>query len=383
MANGCPLRDDIFMTYYLISHRMRTRAVLICFITCITSLSGVDSNGQEVPKAVKELVFEGAPFARQIMLSLPPEDNRANLERQQQDAPAEKRSDTGYLGGKVYVFVNGQQGFSAIDKAAMAFLVKNNLAHVEQFIRYEGQERGMVKVNALFYDDALKPLVVSPENRSAPFSGRFNIAMGKRELVSVDYVNNYDGTLPMTGAKTRYTALNFSYRIVPLIPTLPKLDVTFHGKAKGFLNPDTGRWELMDDVELSENLNAVLTTWIEQNVSTQDNPVSNSPTQNSPPPTESSEDLRRANLYAVSQAIQAAVHESEKLPRGFERANDLLARLKRIDTDKVPEDMKRAVADYIAALGGAIDARKDGRDPKSYDAATAEAKERVIAAMKW
>lgn len=104
--------------------------------------------------------------------------------------------------------------------------------------------------------------------------------------------------------------------------------------------------------------------------------------KNSASPNELSGNGRQAIIYAVAKDFAATLRESDKVPPGFGRAEDLLVRLKAIDISKAPEDMKRGVTDYIAALEGAIEAAKAGRETKSYDDAMTQAKQRIIAGAK-
>jgi hypothetical protein len=89
--------------------------------------------------------------------------------------------------------------------------------------------------------------------------------------------------------------------------------------------------------------------------------------------------VRQTHTRAVARDWSAAINESQKLPPGLGRAEDLLARLKRIDTGYAPDEFKHAIADYISALQGAFDASKGGRDTTQFDKAMAEARERMVA----
>jgi hypothetical protein len=92
--------------------------------------------------------------------------------------------------------------------------------------------------------------------------------------------------------------------------------------------------------------------------------------------------VRQTHTRAVARDWGVALRESEKVPSGLGRAEDLLARLKRIDTGYAPDELKRAIADYINALEGSLDAAKAGRDTTSYDEAMDQAKQRMVAAAK-
>jgi hypothetical protein len=58
-----------------------------------------------------------------------------------------------------------------------------------------------------------------------------------------NYTNAYKGEIPPVGVKTDFYAVTFSYRLKADFPGLPKCNTVFKGKAKAFLDPDTGVWE--------------------------------------------------------------------------------------------------------------------------------------------
>jgi hypothetical protein len=92
--------------------------------------------------------------------------------------------------------------------------------------------------------------------------------------------------------------------------------------------------------------------------------------------------VRQAHTRTVARDWSAALEESQKLPPGLGRAEDLLARLKRIDTGYAPDEFKHAITDYINALQGAIDAAKGGHNTTQFDKAMADARERMVAIAK-
>ena len=92
--------------------------------------------------------------------------------------------------------------------------------------------------------------------------------------------------------------------------------------------------------------------------------------------------VRQTHARDVDRAWRAALDASEKVPPGIGRAEDLLARLKRIDPGYAPDELKRAMADYIVALETDIDAFKAGRDIAPYDQALAQAQQKLAEASK-
>ncbi len=92
--------------------------------------------------------------------------------------------------------------------------------------------------------------------------------------------------------------------------------------------------------------------------------------------------VRQSNTSDVEQKWDAALRESQKLPPGFDRAENLLSRLKRIDTGYAPDELKRATTDYINALEGAIYAAKAGQSTVDFDLAMDRAKQRMVEIAK-
>ena len=88
--------------------------------------------------------------------------------------------------------------------------------------------------------------------------------------------------------------------------------------------------------------------------------------------------IRRTHARAVDREWHSALDAPKKLPRGIERADDFLARLKRIDLNYAPDEFKRAIADFIAALEADINALKAGQDIAPYDKALAQAQGNLV-----
>jgi hypothetical protein len=88
--------------------------------------------------------------------------------------------------------------------------------------------------------------------------------------------------------------------------------------------------------------------------------------------------IRQTHARAVDREWHSALDASKKLPLGIERADDFLARLKRIDLNYAPDEFKRAIADFIAALEADINALKAGQDIAPYDKALAQAQGNLV-----
>ena len=92
--------------------------------------------------------------------------------------------------------------------------------------------------------------------------------------------------------------------------------------------------------------------------------------------------VRQTHARAVAREWGAAIEQSEKLPLGMGRAEDMLSRFKHIDLGYSPDDLKQAIHDYIAAFQQSLDAAKAGQDISVPDKAMEEAKLRMVSAMK-
>lgn len=89
--------------------------------------------------------------------------------------------------------------------------------------------------------------------------------------------------------------------------------------------------------------------------------------------------VRVTHVRSLDQDLGTAWTESQKLPPGFARGEDFLRRLKAINTDHAPPELKQALLDYIAAYEKGLMAMEAGRDAPAESKAMAEARERMIA----
>jgi hypothetical protein len=89
--------------------------------------------------------------------------------------------------------------------------------------------------------------------------------------------------------------------------------------------------------------------------------------------------IRQNRVRSFDQQLGAAWHESQKLPPGFGRGEDFLARLKAIDTTSLPADLRQALSDYIAAFQAGVEAFMAGRDDPSSSKKMGEALQRIRA----
>ena len=86
---------------------------------------------------------------------------------------------------------------------------------------------------------------------------------------------------------------------------------------------------------------------------------------------------RNSHTQGLLRDMNAIVADQEKLPPGIPRAEEFLRRVKALDPGLAPTEVKQALRDYTAALEGSLEAMKAGRETTHYDAAMADAKQRL------
>ena len=92
--------------------------------------------------------------------------------------------------------------------------------------------------------------------------------------------------------------------------------------------------------------------------------------------------VHQARTRTVEVGFGAALHQLQESPPGPQRAKTFLARLKAINTDYAPAEVKQALQDYIAAVERSLDALTAGRDIAPYDPAIAEARQRLVDSVR-
>lgn len=70
---------------------------------------------------------------------------------------------------------------------------------------------------------------------------------------------------------------------------------------------------------------------------------------------------------AIDRELKVALDASHSQPPGIAQFEDLLARLKRIEPGRAPDEVKEALANYISALEADINAFKVGENLAPYD----------------
>jgi hypothetical protein len=92
--------------------------------------------------------------------------------------------------------------------------------------------------------------------------------------------------------------------------------------------------------------------------------------------------VRQMHTRDVAAEFVAANDQLQKSPPGVARAELFVKRLKAIDVEYAPPEMKQALQDYISGMEQGLEAMKAGRNTSQYDAEVADAKQRMIACVK-
>jgi hypothetical protein len=91
---------------------------------------------------------------------------------------------------------------------------------------------------------------------------------------------------------------------------------------------------------------------------------------------------RETHVHGILKDIGVAFEQSEKLPLGHARAEDVIRRLRAINTAYAPADMKQALQDYTNAFKRLLDATESGRDTAPDSNAMSEARAKMLAIDK-
>ncbi len=218
------------------------------------------TEASDIPKQIRDLVFINSKFSTPITKIIPYEDEPGMAEKI-------KRGEEESKSGKVVFYklalwnllrsgavVRGGPG---IDRAWLNFLIKNDYVRIEKVFIFE----------LLHYNDKIIPYILRKFYiHRIPFDSA-EILLASRKLKTIDYTNQYEGTLltlPGTGAKTQFYALTFSYTFEGKFSGLPNVNKIYKGKAKAVLDPDDGQWKLWGDIELEDSGSSEYSKLIEQ-----------------------------------------------------------------------------------------------------------------------
>ena len=92
--------------------------------------------------------------------------------------------------------------------------------------------------------------------------------------------------------------------------------------------------------------------------------------------------IRKNRIRDIDREIGAAFKDAQKLPPGHERGQDIVRRLKAINTGYAPPEMKHAVVDYVTAFQDALQATEAGHDVSPASKAMGDSRDRMIAIEK-
>jgi|GEM_PF-3222792 len=229
----------------------RIMFLLMIFLVILGSF-GISANieASDIPKQIRDLVFVNSKFSKPISKIIPLEDEPGKAEkirREEQKADQERG-----LVPRIIIWDLNLKHFH--DKDFLNFLLAHDYVRIEAFTLYIKREKQDPEVRLFYYNDKLKPYILRQSERGSvtdtlldhfrdmPINSS-EILLASRKLKSIDYTNQYEGTILATGAKTKFYALTFSYVLEEKLPKLPKINKVFHGKAKAYLDPDDGQWK--------------------------------------------------------------------------------------------------------------------------------------------
>jgi hypothetical protein len=92
--------------------------------------------------------------------------------------------------------------------------------------------------------------------------------------------------------------------------------------------------------------------------------------------------IHKNHIRDIDRDIGAAFEDAQKLPPGHERGQDIVRRLKAINMDYAPPEMKQAVADYLTAFQQVLEATEAGHDASAAGKAMEDARDRMIVIEK-
>jgi hypothetical protein len=88
--------------------------------------------------------------------------------------------------------------------------------------------------------------------------------------------------------------------------------------------------------------------------------------------------VRQTRTSAVERDFVAALAQLQNSPPGIGRVETFVARLRAIDTNHAPVEVKQALQNYASAIQQSVNAAKAGHGIASNDAAIAEARQRFV-----
>ena len=92
--------------------------------------------------------------------------------------------------------------------------------------------------------------------------------------------------------------------------------------------------------------------------------------------------VRERSTSAVERDFIAALAQLQNSPPGIGRVETFVARLRAIDTNHAPVEVKQALQNYVSAIQQSVNGAKAGHGFASNDAAIAEARQRFADAVR-
>ena len=92
--------------------------------------------------------------------------------------------------------------------------------------------------------------------------------------------------------------------------------------------------------------------------------------------------VHRGCTRTVEADFGAALHQLQESSPGPQRAKVFVAKLKAINTDHAPAEVKQALQGYIAAVERFLDALTTGRNIAPYNRAIAAANQRLVDSVR-
>ena len=92
--------------------------------------------------------------------------------------------------------------------------------------------------------------------------------------------------------------------------------------------------------------------------------------------------VRQTSTSAVERDFVAALAQLDKSPPGIGRVETFVAKLRAIDTNHAPVEVKKALQNYASAIQQSVSAAKAGHGVASNDAAIAEARQAFVDAVR-
>jgi tetratricopeptide (TPR) repeat protein len=181
---------------------------------------------KDIPTYINKLVFQGGRFNESIDFCFGDQDNINVFE-----SSCNKYVSSGGLNLQPVIVTWGYNK----NKKIISYLVSNGLAEIRKCSVYNRYKQKMKDAHFfLFYTNKFKEIA----------NDKWCINIGKRVLKSINYTNEYKGS--PSGIEMTFYALTFTYRIEGNLPNLLPLNKNFEGKAKAYLDPDDGKWKLIN-----------------------------------------------------------------------------------------------------------------------------------------